>query len=536
MADKRIPMKRMKQFFNENRIFGLFWIGMVIYYGCSMFLIKPWYDELYTYYSFISRGPVYAAIHWPVPNNHVFYSVLSAFLDYLGNPYIGLRGVSFLAACANLILLYLLACRLVNRQLAAGAVFLYAAIWQVNNLSVQGRGYTLSITCYLISLLSLYVICTKERAERKYYMVYACSLTGGLYALISSTFWVIPVCIAGGIVLLFAKKYKTLQKLIVASVTAACMTIFLYAVIWLAIGSNLLSKDPSGIYYGIYQVNIILKAPFEALRTGMDYMLATPYIQGDERSYIVAELFHYLSGVFNLFYSGLGEVLVVVCGVLGVAALVYAIRSLMPVKPKEPVISPAVRTGTDRDSAWFFGGYLFVTVVMVPVMLIIQSVQPYYRVFSFLGVPVSLLLVFGFCQLCRLGKARAVFLSKCLCGLLFAFCLVKLCGSSYHEQYGWRENEIVELFEGEAEQLQTIFYADDYGKYVLKFYYDREPAEAGVDEAQYILVPKELYNEDYEVPVWPTLYGYGVLDTDRIRQSCELVGESDLYELYCRKE
>ena len=61
---------------------------MGIIYIYNMFANKPWYDELYTYYYFISRGPIYAAIHWPVPNNHVGYSVLSAFLDFFGNPYI----------------------------------------------------------------------------------------------------------------------------------------------------------------------------------------------------------------------------------------------------------------------------------------------------------------------------------------------------------------------------------------------------------------------------------------------------------------
>lgn len=529
-------MKRMKQFLKENKIFVLFLTAMVIYYGVSMFLIKPWYDELYTYYSFISRGPVYAAIHWPVPNNHVCYSVLSAFLDKLGNPYLGLRGVSFLAACANLILLYLLACNMVNRYLAMGAVFLYAAIWQVNNLSVQGRGYTLSITCYLLSILCLYRICTKEDVPRRTYFVYACSLTGGLYTLVSSTYWVIPVCIAGGIVLLFRRKYKTLWKLIAASLTAACMTIFLYAVIWLAIGSNLLSKDPSGMYYGIYQVDIILKAPFEALKTGMDYMLATPYIQGDERSYIVAELFHYLSGVLHLFYANLGEVLVVVCGVLGVAALVYAIRNLMWMRQNESFPCQAAGVEKAQESGWFFGIYLFVTVVMVPVMLIIQSVQPYYRVFSFLGVPVSLLLVLGCSGLCHLRKERAVLWSKYLCVLLFAFCLLKLCGSSYHEQYAQRESEIAEILEKEADEISTIFYMDDYQKYVLKFYYDQEPLEVSFEEAQYVLLPKEIYEEEYETPVWPILYGYGAIDTDVLKEEFVLIGESNSYELYKRIE
>ena len=63
----------------------LFSLGMAIYYGWRMFALDPWYDELYTYYSFLSKGPVYAAIHWPVPNNHVMYSVLSAFFNIFGN-------------------------------------------------------------------------------------------------------------------------------------------------------------------------------------------------------------------------------------------------------------------------------------------------------------------------------------------------------------------------------------------------------------------------------------------------------------------
>ena len=45
----------------------LFIIGMTAYYLWRMFAITPIYDELYTYYNFISRGPVYAALE-----NHQF--------------------------------------------------------------------------------------------------------------------------------------------------------------------------------------------------------------------------------------------------------------------------------------------------------------------------------------------------------------------------------------------------------------------------------------------------------------------------------
>lgn len=507
---------KCKNFIKENILFSLFFTGMVIYYAYSMFAIKPWYDELYTYYSFISRGPVYAAIHWPVPNNHVFYSVLSAFLDYLGNPYIGLRGISFIAACANLILLYRFAGRFMDKYFAAGAVFLFVAVWQVNTLSVQGRGYTISITFYLLALLCMEKIC-REQASFWDYAIYACSLTGGLYALISSTFWVIPVCLTGGIVLLFTKKYKTMWKLIAASLVAACMTLFLYTLIWLAIGSNLMSKDPANAYFGVYQVTIILKTPFEALRTGMEYMLATPYIQGDERSYIIKELYNYLTGVFDLFYSGFGRILPVLCGGIGVVAIVSAVKNRLK-----------------EGRKWYFAVYLAVAVVMVPVMLIIQSVQPYYRVFAFLGVPVSLLLSWALYLIISKIQNKKEMIARACCVALFLISVFALTRESYNSQYAYRETEIAQILESEADNIDTICYADDYQKYVLKFYYDLQPQEMPIEEAGYVLLPKELHDESYEVPVWPTLFTHESFNFEYLNANFDMIQESESYELYKR--
>ena len=404
-----------------------------------------------------------------------------------------------------------------NNYLAAASSFLYAAAWQVNTFSIQGRGYTLSVTCYLLTLLCLEKIC-REQASKWDYIIYACSLTGGLYAIISSTFWVIPVCLTGGMVLLFTKKYKTMWKLIGASLVAAGMTLFLYAVIWLAIGSNLMSKDPANMYYGVYQVNIILKTPFEAMKTGIDYMLATPYIQGDERSYIVAELFNYLSRLFNLFYSGTGKVLVIVSGVMGIIAIVSAVRN------------------RNADfSKWFFAVYLATTVVMVPVMLIIQSVQPYYRVFIFLAVPISLLIVWILELITKKAEQREGLFCKCFCVGIFVFCTLQLCGDSYNEQLAYRETEIAQIVKDEASDIDTMFFVDDYQKYVLKFYYDKLPQEVSMEEAEYVLLPKELYDESYEVPVWPTMYNHEAFNFEYLTDSFDMIKESELYELYKRK-
>ena len=177
-------------------------VCMALYYLYRMFALTPWYDELYTYYYFISRGPVYAAIHWPLPNNHVGYSVLSGFLDYLGNPYIGLRGVSFLCALANPVLLFGIGRRYLRRGLSLTAVMLYLSMNLVNQLAVQGRGYTLGITCFLAAVLCLSRICGRQMDRRIDYIIFSLCLVLGLYTLTSDVYWVLAVCFAGVVFLL----------------------------------------------------------------------------------------------------------------------------------------------------------------------------------------------------------------------------------------------------------------------------------------------------------------------------------------------
>ena len=102
MKQRLLELRRDRIF----QIFLVFLLGMAVYYGYRMFEITPWYDELYTYYYFISRGPVYAAIHWPLPNNHVGFSTLSACLNLFGSSAVALRGVSWLSSLGSLVLLY----------------------------------------------------------------------------------------------------------------------------------------------------------------------------------------------------------------------------------------------------------------------------------------------------------------------------------------------------------------------------------------------------------------------------------------------
>lgn len=494
---------------------ALIYAGIYLY---RMFTNNPWYDELYTYYSFISKGPVYAAIHWPLPNNHMGYSAISGFLSYLGNATIALRGVSFVCAVCNIFLLYKLAAKLLNERLAYVAVFIYAGVFQVHNMAVQGRGYTLSTLCYLIAMNMLYKIC-KETPKFIDYMRYTIAMIIGIWAVPTSTFWVIPVCFVGGVYLLFNKEYKKLIKLIVASLIAAAGSLLIYVLVWLAIGSNLLSKDPTSAYAGIYQLSIIKEHPLLSAQTGLDYMLASPYIQSMDRGVVVRGLFGYLDLLFEQFYSLMGVPIIVLFAVTFVVALVRFIK----------------------DRTRLLEAFLWVSIIMLPIMLIVQSVQPYLRVFCFFGVVLSFsILMYVNMILNKLGKKPSkigtiiiAVVGVLLIGILFTY--------KYRMPMADRENDILEaLNKMEAEgtkvdDIDSIYYTDDYQKYVIKFFFDDDPPESVLGDASYVLVSDTLLDENISGIIWPMLTSYTAFDFDMLYNNYDKLTETDKYIVYRKK-
>lgn len=522
----------VKGIVKENKGIVIFSIIMAFYYGWRMFALDPWYDELYTYYSFISRGPIYAAIHWPVPNNHVFYSVLSGFLTIFGNSYIALRGISFLFSVVNLVLLYYLASRFFSRELSLGCTALYASFYQVNHLSVQGRGYTLAIGFYLVALIMLYQICMNKREQTDrplvqagrlrrllqrdflMYAVFSLSLTGGLYAIPSNLYWVLPVCLAGGLYLLLQKEIQKLFRLVISSLVSAFNTFCLYSLIWLAIGSNLLSKTEGSGYFGIYQVDIILAAPFKAWQTGMKYMLDTPYVQSIDRVTVIRGFYDWAVGLMNLFYSSWGKVLILVLSASLFLCLWLGRKAYLGKEEKRLFLYICL------------GSVLW----SLPIILIVQSVQPYYRVFTFFGVPLSLLLA---AYMDRIIQRKW---QGCATIVGFVLAAVFLTSSYYNAPYAGRESAVRKAWElaDIEEEPESFFYVDDYQKYVLQFYWGYRPSEVSLEEAQYVLVPQELMEEDFEEYSWPLLYNHAGLNWDYL-ESCEIVLETSEYRLYKKR-
>lgn len=525
-------------FLKNNFILLIFAIVYSAFLIWQMFANGPWYDELYTYYYFISRGPLYAAIHWPVPNNHLGYSVISAFLDVFKNPFLRLRGISVGASIANLFLVYAFSKKFFRKPVALICAFIYAAAGMVCSLGIQGRGYILATTCMLAALLSMYRYCIKDDRKR-FQILYIIGLSYGLYILPSSVYWVLPLCITGGLFLLLNKEWKRLLRLVILSLVAAVITFGLYGLVWLAIGSNLMSDDPSNIYYGVYQVTIILKAPFKALKTGMDYMLATPYIQSIDRNEVITGLWGYLARVYDLYYSNMGNFLVL-WQVLGILlsgfGVIYLYSHKTDVSNKtEGSIEDSPRT---PEKALFGSIFILAMFLWVPVILIIQSVQPYLRVLCFMMMPLAFSIGYALDFLVGLIKKESskAILSYALTAVIAIALLMLLLSPGHREPLAGRENEIRACIDkADVGEISSIYYTDDFQKYVMKFYYDLTPNEISLEEADFVMVSSEMKDPSYDAYIWPMLVCYDEDMLSYINENFALICEENNYALLKRK-
>ncbi len=135
-------------------------LPVAFFYWYTLHEVAPWFDELYTYQYFISRGPRYTMTHWPLPNNHVLFNALSSLVAKLGvDKILVLRGVSLCSVLAStsLVFLWLRSCFGRLTGIMGALAFAFGSCAEAQG--VQGRGYSLSMLLFLLALIaSFYLI------------------------------------------------------------------------------------------------------------------------------------------------------------------------------------------------------------------------------------------------------------------------------------------------------------------------------------------------------------------------------------------
>jgi len=402
----------------EHTAFIILLVLFAIYYIIRVCNFLPWYDELFTYRYFISQGPIVSAAFWPLPNNHIFFSVLSSFLNIF-NPYVALYGISYISALGTLIFLYLLVKKFSSKNFAILAIIIYGFMRHSNFLSVQGRGYSLATFFLMLSLYCLYNIIFLEKEHKRYYILFALGLWLGLWTLPSSIYWVLAICFCGGILLLRAKEIKRLIKLVISAISSAVLSLFSYGVVWLATGAfelfkQLQTTDLSGIRADFLSSDVAISSmkggilklaltqPIKSIQTGIQFMLDA-LASGIDRSEFNKGFIEFLKElVFAFLPKGFNFSLIFWLLIIGFVVLLGLCVFLIV---KNKISFSLTICG--------FG----LTIILCCV--VIQSVFPFTRVFSFLGIFFTLGIV-GIIQLLNKHISK-IYFTKTIKYAMFSF-------------------------------------------------------------------------------------------------------------------
>ncbi|MBQ9334187.1 MAG: hypothetical protein IJS12_07635 [Lachnospiraceae bacterium] len=527
----------------EVLIFGIFLACMCVYYSYRMFAFAPWYDELYTYNFFVSRGPVYAGIHWPVPNNHLGYSALSGVLYVITHdPYISLRGIAWLSSIGNLIMLYMTGRYLMKPGMRLLLPAIYAGAWQVNNITVQGRGYSLSVNMMLIAFICLLHLCFDEsdgpdstkdpKRLRKYYILWAIALILGFYTVITTLYWVVTLCLSALFCLLSVKRADRLIRLIISSVCGAVGTLTVYSAVWLAIGSNLLIKDKSGLYSQLSHLALIRSHPVLSLKTGAEYMLATPYIQSvDKTGYPKAFFDHWIDILNHMYSFGVVILVIMLIGVI-LAAVTLIARHKYLSDPQN------AETGDKQmnEGLCIFSWLVICFAFAAPITVFVQIKLPYIRVFTFYAVAVSLGVTYVIYVLFGALKGYFTYGIGVIVTLLV---IAQILSSDYNIPYGEREEAVSDLMkQADLSSLAAdgahICLTDVNQEYMYRFLYDEYPEMADISEADVIVIDKDMLDPEAEFH-WEFYYDHDSVDMDRLSGMKQLL-RNTYYEVYITDE
>ena len=418
----------MKKILKENIFFVFIGVAMSIYYLYRLFMITPWYDEVYTYLSFIDKGFFYSITHWPLPNNHILFSALSTLLRPAG-VYIALRGVSYISAMGTLVVIYIFMKHIFGKGIATVGVMLYTVLNSVNTLAIQGRGYSFATFCFALSIYFVYQIIWSSEKTIKYYFLFSLSLFMGLYTLVSSVYWVMAICICGGLLLLIQKRNREFLKLIVFALLAAVMTFFAYSIVWMAIGSNNIIDNWIG-YEHESHVSMILHRPFLCLVEGFKLMANNPYMQGIEnRSVFLRDFIYFGRNILNSFFDVQSNLLCYIfVGVVIYLAVLYGFRAVRQFTDKQNKDIKSI------DMVVVLSG---VGVLVMFLVLFVQCAYPFERVFSFMGIILVIQAgLFLYWLQCLCDKFYKKFLvSKIICGMVIVVCALMLLSPAYNREY-----------------------------------------------------------------------------------------------------
>ena len=184
-------------------------------------------DELVSYLTFVRPGPVAATGFYPIPNNHVLYSLLCWLFGTVSqNFYWVMRGPTFLISTLGSALVGLLLLRRYGGRVALAAVLLGGVFPYALFQAVVGRGYGLLAVCGQLGLLATLALGGRPARPRLAWALWVSSSVVGCYAVPT---YALPLAGLVGGLAGWARGRAAWAELALATGGVVVLTLLLYA-------------------------------------------------------------------------------------------------------------------------------------------------------------------------------------------------------------------------------------------------------------------------------------------------------------------
>ncbi|UYZ60413.1 hypothetical protein [Hymenobacter latericus] len=176
-------------------------------------------DEIATYDYFVRGGPLAITGFYPIPNNHVLFSLLSYPLVGLGirHDVLVLRLPTLLISSAGTVLLYAMLARVLTFRVATLAVGLFCLAPLALYYSVAGRGYFLLVNLAAGQFFAMLAVLHYSHYQRLGWLAFVMLGVLGLYTI--PTYAYVLVSVGGWLALSFgaARRWRALGALATAA-------------------------------------------------------------------------------------------------------------------------------------------------------------------------------------------------------------------------------------------------------------------------------------------------------------------------------
>jgi hypothetical protein len=194
-------------------------------------------DEAYTFIKFTYQGIWRSMSYYPVPNNHVFLTVITAvFYHVTGSPFWSLRLPALLISFLATVYIFFQVYRHTSFWVAFTGVCLFCFSYHGLFYSIHARGYFLIAGFSVMAAFSVFDFV--QTRKRKYLLPSLVASCLGFYTVPVFLYPFLSLLVFGAVTLWIRKQTRSLLELAFASAIAGVLTLLLYLPVFVVSGLN----------------------------------------------------------------------------------------------------------------------------------------------------------------------------------------------------------------------------------------------------------------------------------------------------------